>query len=136
MKTTKNNTFSLTIYRNEYNAAFVIFLARKYNSERTERTVTLYGLTEEECDLIMSLMYKEAEDCALAYPEFNTITEEVDALYSDISKEARNMIDRVLAFYNSPAMKAGELMDEQEQKAYRKVINAVMTFDEIINKSR
>ena len=63
---------SLRVYKDEYQKSFILFLAKSFKNEQSEKIITLYGITEEVAEAIMSLQYKSEEAIAQVFPQFRT----------------------------------------------------------------
>lgn len=77
---------SLRVYKDEYQKSFILWLAKTFQCEQTEKILTLTGITEDVAQSIMSLMFKSELEIQKVFPQFRT-------LY-DVEAEARNKILR------------------------------------------
>lgn len=94
---------SLRVFKDEYQKSFILFLAKSFKNEQSEKIITLYGITEEVAEAIMSLQYKSEYAIAQVFPQFRTLKNEQDTCKAEIIAAFESMRDAMLRLYNSDA---------------------------------
>ena len=115
------------IFKNEYQKSFIMFLAGVFKSEETETILTVYGITEDVAESIMSLMYKRESECKEVFPQFHTIEDERKP-YQDAVRKALNEIrDATSHLFSSDAYNCLTQEERNELNAEEN-IHAVVVF--------
>lgn len=115
------------IYKNEYQKSFIMFLAGAFKSEETEKVLTVYGITDEVAESIMSLMYKSESECKELFPQFHTIEDERKAYQYAVRKALNEIRDATCQLFSSDAYK-GLTQEQRNEFNSEENIHAVSEF--------
>lgn len=102
------NTFSYSIYKNEYESTMIEFFKQTFEVEdETEQIVTFTNLSQADCMNMAACMFKTVKNCKAIFPNVKTIEEEVAAAFDQMKELKSQMCDALLKVMNSAAFKAG-----------------------------